>query len=77
MTKRSWLLILVICLLACVPWVGFAEEIRLEAGTAVFPPEVLGKLSQQCPEKKSLATDLTAIMPGYPAFCRGVELRQD
>jgi hypothetical protein len=73
MNKRSLLLLLVVCLLACLPAVGFAEEIRLQPGKECFSLEVLGKLSRQFPEEKSLAADLEALMASYPGFCLGVE----
>lgn len=75
-TKRTRLLILAVCLLSCLPAMGFAEEIRLEPGKDSFPPQVLEKLTQQFPEKKSLTTDLAALMAGYPGFLLGVEINQ-
>lgn len=64
-----------VCVLVCIPGVGFTEEIRLEPGKDVFPLEVLEKLARQFPEQKSLASDLAALMAAYPGFCSGVELR--
>jgi hypothetical protein len=62
MKKRAQWIILAVYWLYCLSGARFTEGILLEPGKVVFPAVVLEKLDQQLPEKKSLATDLAALM---------------